>query len=169
VRGDSWAGALVSLLAASLPCSVMAVAVTVFYELWSRNRWAQVALHGALAAAVGIVVYTSWHLTRMNLRPSTWARVATIFLGSVILHSLFSVSPLRVLFDMNAFVLFLVLLKATVTTFNGLASLPILRDELVLKRHVLMDQQLNMDSITTWIRILMMVLPLVRSRRWRLA
>jgi chromate transporter len=44
---------------------------------------------------------------------------------------------------MNAFVLYLVLLKATITTFSGLASLPLVRDELVLHRHVLTDEQLN--------------------------
>jgi chromate transporter len=44
---------------------------------------------------------------------------------------------------MNAFVLYLVLLKATITTFSGLASLPQVRDELVLHRHVLTDEQLN--------------------------
>lgn len=44
---------------------------------------------------------------------------------------------------MNIFTLYLILLKATVTTFSGLASLPLVRDELVLHRHVLTDEQLN--------------------------
>jgi chromate transporter len=43
----------------------------------------------------------------------------------------------------NVFILYLVLLKATVTSFSGLASLPIIRDELVVKRAVLTDHQLN--------------------------
>ncbi len=37
---------------------------------------------------------------------------------------------------MNVFVLCLILLKATLTAFNGLASLPLVRDELVLNRHL---------------------------------
>lgn len=50
---------------------------------------------------------------------------------------------------MNAFVLYLVLLKATVTSFAGLASLPVVRDELVVKRHVLTDTQLNEAVVIT--------------------
>jgi len=44
---------------------------------------------------------------------------------------------------MNLFVLYLVMLKATMTTFNGPMSLPILRDELVVHRHVITDRQLT--------------------------
>ena len=50
---------------------------------------------------------------------------------------------------MNFFVLYLILLKATVTTFSGLASLPVVRDELVLNRHVLTDEQLNTAVVIT--------------------
>ncbi len=50
---------------------------------------------------------------------------------------------------MNILVLYLVLLKATVTTFSGLASLPIVRDELVSQRHVLTDEQLNTAIVVT--------------------
>lgn len=38
---------------------------------------------------------------------------------------------------MNTFLLYLVLLKATVTSFAGLASLPVVLDELVVKRPIL--------------------------------
>lgn len=44
---------------------------------------------------------------------------------------------------MNVFVLYFVLLEATVTTFAGLGSLPIVRDELVVQRAVITDVQLN--------------------------
>jgi hypothetical protein len=39
----------------------------------------------------------------------------------------------------NAFVLFLILLKATLTSFAGLASISVVRDKLVVQRHVLTD------------------------------
>jgi len=35
------------------------------------------------------------------------------------------------------------MVKATVTTFNGPMSLPILRDELVVRRHVITDRELT--------------------------
>jgi chromate transporter len=43
----------------------------------------------------------------------------------------------------SVFVLYLILLKATLTSFSGLSSLPIIRDELVSHRHVLTDRQLD--------------------------
>jgi len=44
---------------------------------------------------------------------------------------------------MNVVLLYLLLLKATMTSFSGLASLPVLRSDLVLHYHVLTDRQLN--------------------------
>ena len=44
---------------------------------------------------------------------------------------------------MNLWILYLVMLKATLTTLNGPMSLPILRDELVVHRHVITDRELS--------------------------
>ena len=44
---------------------------------------------------------------------------------------------------MNLFVLYLVMLKATLTTFSGPMSLPLLRNDLVTHRHVLSDYELT--------------------------
>lgn len=44
---------------------------------------------------------------------------------------------------MTLLLLYFLMLKATITSFNGQSSLPILRDELVVKHHVLTDRQLN--------------------------
>jgi chromate transporter len=49
----------------------------------------------------------------------------------------------------NVFTLYLLLLKATATTFAGLASLPVLRDELVVHRHLITDHQLNAAVVIT--------------------
>ncbi|WP_394829375.1 chromate transporter [Pendulispora albinea] len=50
---------------------------------------------------------------------------------------------------MKFLTLYFVLLKATATTFAGLASLPVVRDELVVQRHVLTDHQLNAAIVIT--------------------
>ena len=92
-----WFGAVVALAAASLPCSLIAVAVTALVEVWMHNPWVKAALHGALAAAVGIIVYTCWHLTRSNLRRSNRVRIAFVLLGSVVLQGVFAIAPIRVL------------------------------------------------------------------------
>jgi chromate transporter len=44
---------------------------------------------------------------------------------------------------MNLVLLYLLLLKATATSFSGLTSLPVVRNDLVLRHHVLTDRQLN--------------------------
>ena len=44
---------------------------------------------------------------------------------------------------MNLFLLYILLFKAVITSFSGMASLPIVRDDFVVKRHVLTDRQLN--------------------------
>ena len=44
---------------------------------------------------------------------------------------------------MNVFVLYLLLVKATLTSFSGLASLPMVRNDFIVRRHVLTDRQLN--------------------------
>lgn len=44
---------------------------------------------------------------------------------------------------MNCFVLYLYLVKATLSSFSGLTSLPVVRHDLVETRHALTDWQLN--------------------------
>lgn len=44
---------------------------------------------------------------------------------------------------MNAFLIYALLLKATCTSFSGLASLPMIREDFVVRRHVITDPQLN--------------------------
>jgi len=43
----------------------------------------------------------------------------------------------------NLVVLYLLLVKATLTSFSGLASLPVIRGDFVLRYHMLTDRQLN--------------------------
>jgi len=49
----------------------------------------------------------------------------------------------------NIFLLYLILLKGTVTAFAGLASLPVVQAALVFQYHVLTDQQLNEAVVIT--------------------
>ena len=44
---------------------------------------------------------------------------------------------------MNLFVLYLLLLKASVMSFSGLGSLPIIRNDFVVQRHLMTDHQVN--------------------------
>ncbi len=44
---------------------------------------------------------------------------------------------------MNLFLLYLLLLKASLASFSGLGSLPMIRNDFVVERHALTDHQLN--------------------------
>ena len=50
---------------------------------------------------------------------------------------------------MNVFLLYLILLKGTITAFAGLASLPVIQNALVFQYHVLTDQKLNEAVVIT--------------------
>lgn len=89
-------GATVALLAASLPCSVIATLITALYELWSGNRIIAAALNGAMAGAVAVMAAAGWTLVRPYLRLVPRLQAALLVAGSFVL-GLFSVAPLRVL------------------------------------------------------------------------
>lgn len=92
-----WSGAIVALIASSLPCSILAVAVTALFDIWAHNPFMEAALHGALAAAVGIIIYTCWHLIRSSLSRSNWVRIGCVVAASIALSTVFTLSPIRVL------------------------------------------------------------------------
>ena len=63
-----WPGALIALLAASLPCSILTVLVTAFYGELQASALFAAALRGALAAAVAIMLSTAWVFAEPHAR-----------------------------------------------------------------------------------------------------
>lgn len=64
---SGWTGAIIALVAGSVPCSTLAVLVTFAYESFSRNALVGRAITGALAATVGLVLVTAIQLLRPHL------------------------------------------------------------------------------------------------------
>ncbi|HEX8836223.1 MAG TPA: chromate transporter [Candidatus Acidoferrum sp.] len=95
VRG--WPGALLALLASSVPCSVLAILLTVVYESLARHPLALVALRGALAAAVGIVAGTAWTLIRPQIKDVNRFNIAAFSLGALLPASVPHLAPIRIL------------------------------------------------------------------------
>jgi chromate transporter len=65
----------------------------------------------------------------------------------------------------NLFVLYFLLLKASLASFTGLGSLPMIRNDFVVERHALTDHQLNTGSISAFLALItpaFLVLPLIR-------
>ena len=91
-----WSGALVALVAASVPCSALALVATHFYEVWQRHAMVRAALEGAVAAAVALMVNTAWVLAGPHLKaaPRRGIVIATM---AIVLVTWLSVSPLQVL------------------------------------------------------------------------
>lgn len=89
-------GALVALIAASVPCSMIAVLVTHFYAVLQHSRFFAIALAGALAAAVAVMVNTSWVLAQPHVKASM-AKAIVIVPAAIVAVTVFSISPFHVL------------------------------------------------------------------------
>ena len=136
--------------------------MTVAFNSWQESAFAQAAIHGAIAAAVAITVRTCWVIVRPHFEGSARGRVVLIAATAFLLYTLTAIPAIDVLLlaaavgaalpigpRMKILLLYLLLLKATATAFAGLASLPVVQDELVIKRHLLTDKQLNEAIVIT--------------------
>lgn len=91
-----WLGAVVALLASSLPCSLLTVGVTVFYVELHGSALFQAALRGALAAAVAIMGSTAWVFAEPHVKAAP--RKAMIVVPCTVALSLGAhFSPVRIL------------------------------------------------------------------------
>jgi chromate transporter len=93
----SWAGAIVALLAASVPCTLFVVVITVLFSEWQENPFAQAAIKGAIAAAVAITVKTVWTIAHPYFRSGNRIRVVVIGAAAFALHAIAGISPIDVL------------------------------------------------------------------------
>jgi len=92
-----WRGALAALLVASVPCCVLVALVTVGFDSWSRNRFFQAAIAGALAASVGALLASFWLLVRPYLDRHHLFQTLVIVAASIALSLFAGWPPLAVL------------------------------------------------------------------------
>ena len=93
----SWRGAVIALLAASIPCSVIVILVSYFFGQLGHNRIAQLSIRGALAAAVGITIITCWTISKPYFKSRQWPRAALISITAFVLAVAFRISPIQIL------------------------------------------------------------------------
>jgi chromate transporter len=74
-------GAVVALLAASIPCTLIVIVITALFREWQGSAIAQAAIHGAVAAAVAITAKTSWTIAGPVYRSG--ARLRVVLIGAV--------------------------------------------------------------------------------------
>jgi chromate transporter len=90
-------GAIAALLAASIPCSVLAVILTMLFDQWSHNSAGGIAIRGAMAAVVGITVMTCWTISKPYIGRTSWLR-QFLFIGAAFTFNAFlSVAPVPVM------------------------------------------------------------------------
>ncbi len=95
LRGMS--GAVVALLAASIPCTIMVTVLTALFSHWQENAFAQAAIHGAVAAAVAITVKTCWTIAKPHFKGQARLRVVLIGAAAFLLHVVAAIPPIQVL------------------------------------------------------------------------
>jgi chromate transporter len=100
--GFGWAlrglsGALVALLASSTPCAVLVAVLTALFEFWRENPVAQAAIHGAVAAAVGITVKTCWTIARPYFKGDGRLRVVLVGGAAFLLAVVAGIPPIEIL------------------------------------------------------------------------
>lgn len=92
-----WPGAIITLLAASIPCTIFVVIITVLFARWQENAFAQAAIKGAIAAAVAVTVKTVWTIAHPHFKPGNRIRVVLIGAAAFALQVLAGISPIDVL------------------------------------------------------------------------
>ncbi len=94
-------GAIVALLAASLPCSLLAAIVMLLYTRLEASPAFAVVLTIGMTAALVLLVLSAWQLARPHLTRANAARATTI-IALVLVLVWFDLSPIWVLLAASA-------------------------------------------------------------------
>jgi chromate transporter len=90
-------GAVVALLAASIPCAIMVTMLTALFSSWQDNQLAQSAIHGAIAAAVAITVKTCWTIAKPHFKGHARLRVVLVGAAAFLLYVIAAIPAIEVL------------------------------------------------------------------------
>jgi|APCry1669189534_1035231.scaffolds.fasta_scaffold00132_7 chromate transporter len=90
-------GAITSLLASSIPCSLIAAIATALFSFAQSNSIIKSSIHGAIAAAVSITLFTCWTLVKPYLTKNSTFRVLSIMSLTFILHYALELSAIDII------------------------------------------------------------------------
>ena len=91
-----WPGAIVAIVAASLPASFVVILLTLGYLAIYTSRLGQAAIIGAMAAVVGTIIAGAWLLIQPDILSRNWFRTLTLVACSMILSLGFGVPPIPI-------------------------------------------------------------------------
>lgn len=92
-----WSGAIATLLASSIPCTLFVVVITMLFAQWQENAFAQAAIKGTVAAAVAVTVKTVWTIAHPYFKTGKRLRVILIGASAFLLNVVLGISPIYVL------------------------------------------------------------------------
>ena len=92
-----WAGALVAVLAASIPSAAFVVLLTWGFTSVSGSGPGRFVLAAVLAAAVGMMWAAALLIVRPQLGAATWLRTVVLVIGAFVALANWSISPIQVL------------------------------------------------------------------------
>jgi chromate transporter len=92
-----WPGAILAVLAVTLPSAALVVWLTYTYGILRTNAHAMGAIGAIIAAAVGMMATGAWQLIHPHLTRTGWVRTVLLLAGSVALSLGFSRTPIEVL------------------------------------------------------------------------
>jgi chromate transporter len=90
-------GAVVVLIAVSVPSAAIATVLTVFFASWSEHPLTARALNAVFAAAVAIVAGTVWTMVRPYVEQRNYVRTLLFGAGGLLLTASDAASPFQVL------------------------------------------------------------------------
>lgn len=96
-RFDGWRGAVLAMAAAAVPCAGIAVGMLLAYEELKGLAWFAIALRGAMAAAIGVMLAAGWSIMQPYWKGGDGPRHAIILLASIVLMMGVRLSPLPIL------------------------------------------------------------------------
>lgn len=92
-----WPGALIALLAASIPSCLIVWGVTVGFDVVNRYSMVRIAISGAMAASVGILLAAFWLIVGPQITRKSWVRSLVIVAVTIGLSLFAEVTPVLVL------------------------------------------------------------------------
>lgn len=100
--GAAWimrglAGAVMAVLALTVPSAVLVIWLTHMCEIGGSNRWARAAIAGTVAAAVGAMLAAALNLTRLQITKMNWLSTILIVAVAFVLVRMAGLSPIQVL------------------------------------------------------------------------
>ena len=91
-----WPGALLAVLAVSVPTSILVALLSAGYDSWISHRLAIAAISGVIAGAIGIMAAGAYILLKPHLRART-IKTATIACLAFLLAARLKMTPIQIL------------------------------------------------------------------------